>query len=69
MAALQALAAEMAGLERLVFHSSDAKGTKPLNDALVLLEGDLARAQHTPRAEPVQMVAARAFEWGVGDGN
>lgn len=68
MALLQVVAAGLAGLDRLVFHTGGPEGTRPLGDALALLDrlvGD------TPRelTELVDALEARKFMWGVSDGN
>jgi len=69
MATLQMLAAEMAGLERLVFHTFDTPGTKALDAARVLIERILASASVIVTRELIRRVAAMGFEWGVSDGN
>ncbi len=69
MATLQILAAEIAGLERLVFHTFDAPGTKAPDAARVLIEGTLASGSVIDTGELIRRVAAMGFEWGVSDGN
>jgi hypothetical protein len=64
---IQAVAAEMAGVERLVFHTFDAAGTRSLNDAMSLAMGFGDRSLETWAL--VENLEERRFEWGVSDGN
>jgi hypothetical protein len=70
MALLQLLAARMAGIDRLVFHTGEAKGSKDLATARQILDRDLA-----PIGSAIQLSAlmekiqAMEFQWGVSDGN
>jgi hypothetical protein len=66
MALLQLLAARLAGLDRLVFHSSG--GADHLHGAQALLE-DLPMADGTPVSDLVDAVHRHGFVWGVSDGN
>jgi hypothetical protein len=66
MALLQLLAARIAGLERLVFHSREGGG--PLQEAQRLLEV-LPLRQATPTTDLVDAIHAHGFTWGVSDGN
>lgn len=69
MAALQVLAAEMAGLDRLVFHAFDADGADTMRAALSLIELELGCQPDTNTHDLVDEIASMGFEWGVGDGN
>lgn len=69
MAMLQVLAAEMAGLERMVFHTGDAAGAQALATARRLLEEDLTSKPGTALSELIERIASLGFEWGVSDGN
>jgi Poly (ADP-ribose) glycohydrolase (PARG), Macro domain fold len=69
MAMLQAFAARMAGLERLVFHTgAPGGGDAPVADALgriaVLTDG-----QPTATEALLAAIDGMGFRWGVGDGN
>lgn len=68
MAALQLVAAEMAGLERLVFHTADAGGSSVLAEASRVLAAE-GENRPTPTRRLIANIVARGFEWGVGDGN
>ena len=66
MALLQLLAARIAGVERIVFHSRE--GDAHLREAQrVLNELPLTEAEST--ADLIDAVEARGFTWGVSDGN
>lgn len=66
MTLLQFLAAEMAGVTRLVFHVGDPSGRTSVERALALAP-DLATA--TSATELVARVEALGLVWGVSDGN
>ncbi len=67
MAMLQVLAAEMAGVKQLVFHTFDSAGRGALDDALRRIRGDLP-ALATETSALVQQVAAMGFNWGASNG-
>jgi hypothetical protein len=69
MAMLQALAAGMAGLDRLVFHAFDPAGAKTLQDALGLMNENLAGEPEMGLDRLLDRIAAMGFAWGVSDGN
>lgn len=66
MAALQALAAEMAGLHGMVLHTAGSAGAWTQAKAML---GELD--SRTPASVPalIQQLVARRLEWGVSDGN
>ncbi len=70
MALLQLLAAQMAGVDRLVFHTFDQTGMQALERARTLL-ADLTGSPGT--STPIQVmigkIQAKNFKWGVSDGN
>jgi hypothetical protein len=68
MAILQAVAAEMAGLDCLVLHTFDATGSEAWQEARRIL-GELAGSGPTPVTTLVEEVLALGFQWGVSDGN
>lgn len=68
MSLLQALAAELAGVERLVFHTVTAGGRGVIDQATERARIALpAKAVETSRL--VEQVAGMGLRWGVGDGN
>lgn len=69
MAMLQVLAAEMAGLDRLIFHAFDSVGTRAVNTARAVIERDLASRSAVDTRVLIDRIAAMGFEWGVSDGN
>lgn len=69
MATLQVLAAEMAGLERLVFHTGEAAGAAALEAAIRLIGTDLASGPASNTGDMIERIASIGFEWGVSDGN
>ena len=69
MALLQTLAATLAGLDRLVFHTGDAAERTPLATALGIAHGELDDGGVIPTAELIGRIAAMGFEWGASDGN
>jgi hypothetical protein len=68
MALLQVVAARMAGLERLVFHTGSTTGGAPLVDARRLL-GELARGEPIKIGDLLAAIEGQGFRWGVSDGN
>ncbi|TFH66750.1 MAG: hypothetical protein E4G90_01965 [Gemmatimonadales bacterium] len=69
MAALQALSAGMAGLDRLVMHAFDAAGTGALKEAMAVIGTGLSDQPVIGTGELVERIVALGFEWGVSDGN
>lgn len=69
MALLQVLAAAIAGLDRLAFHTGGAGGEAPLAEALRILRDDLRTGPSMPTGELVGRLEGFGFEWGLGDGN
>jgi hypothetical protein len=69
MTLLQALAAAMAGLDRLVFHTGAPGGRVPLDRAVKLLREEIAIGGTADTRELIERIEAMAFEWGVSDGN
>jgi hypothetical protein len=72
MALLQLLAAEMAGLSRLVFHTVRRAGTTDFQRALALHEaiGGEALGRGGEAVERlIDDIVGRGFRWGESDGN
>jgi hypothetical protein len=70
MALLQLLAARLARVNRLIFHTGSALGSQELATAQQIFERDLA-ADHSPVQVSVliEKIDAMNFEWGISDGN
>ena len=68
MAMLQGLAAQMAGLERLVFHTGAPGGDAPLVDALDLIAA-LTGGDPVATEDLLAAIDGQGFRWGVSDGN
>ena len=68
MAMLQALAAEMAGVERLLFHTAGPGGADALSAAIVRIN-NLASAHAVETRSLIDQITAIGFAWGVSDGN
>lgn len=66
MTLLQVLAAAMAGVDRLVFHTVTAEGLAYLDEANALIKRDLGGTMSA--AELVDRVTAMGFHWGMSDG-
>jgi len=70
MTMLQVLAARLAGLDRLVYHTVDVEGTDRYDEAVAILEDDLgAFAGPLETGSLIDEIEAMGFEWGVSDGN
>lgn len=69
MALLQALAAAMAGLDRLVFHTGGPGAGVPLEEALRLIRDDVATTGPARTRALTRRIQTIGFEWGVSDGN
>lgn len=67
MAMLQVLAARMAGLHALVFHTVDEAGLRTFAAAMARLDPLLIGDMET--TELMERIAALKLEWGVSDGN
>ncbi|WP_437987531.1 hypothetical protein [Sorangium sp. So ce117] len=67
MAALQMLAARLAGIDVLVFHTFDADGSEAWTAARTLVDSLIAT--HSSTASLLDTIEARGFSWGVSDGN
>jgi hypothetical protein len=68
MALLQVVAARMAGLERLVFHTGSPSGAAPLADAESFI-AELTGGGAIATADLLVAIEAEGFRWGVSDGN
>lgn len=70
MAVLQIVAARLAGIHRLVYHTVDGAGSEPYQEARDRVDARILPAGATPRvADVVRAVHAMGLAWGVSDGN
>jgi hypothetical protein len=67
MLMLQQIAAQLAGVDRLVLHVMDEAGRGPADDAGVLVK-ELAGQGEIGTAEVIERVVAMGLRWGVGNG-
>jgi hypothetical protein len=67
MALLQLLAARLAQINKLVFHTTDSTGSQALATARAILDRELADCDSITNV--LKKIYAKAFKWGVGDGN
>lgn len=69
MAILQRLAARIAGVDRLVFHTVDATGVAPVEEATRRLSVWAPERSNVELADVLRAVHATGFVWGTPDGN
>jgi hypothetical protein len=67
MTILQTLAAELAGVNNLVFHTGDIPGLSSYQDAQNFLRHEKENANNAP--ELIDLLQAGNFRWGLSDGN
>ncbi|MRS12384.1 MAG: hypothetical protein EG823_04845 [Actinobacteria bacterium] len=68
MSTLQVLAAGMAGVGRLVFHTVSEEGAAPFAEALGIISEKLATADGISADDLVDRVHALGITWGMNDG-
>ena len=68
MTVLQLLAAEMAGVERVVFHTANVAGGEPLEEAVRVLSEDLEPAGVMTAEELLDRLLGLGFVWGMSGG-
>ncbi len=69
MALLQMVAAQMAGVDRVVVHTFDGHGTRALERARRVAAQEIAGSVPVATAALITQVAAMGFGWGRSDGN
>lgn len=69
MALLQLLAARMARIDCLVFHTGDAAGTRAFTQATETLERDFKPTASRSTEDVIAQLESLGFRWGVSDGN
>jgi len=70
MTMLQILAARLAGLDRLAFHTVDEAGTDAYEEAHAILEEDFGALVGSIQTDSlIDKTEAMGFEWGLSDGN
>jgi hypothetical protein len=68
MALLQLMAARLAQIDKLIFHTNDAIGSEALATAQGILNQDLVGVDVTV-PDILDKIYALAFKWGTSDGN
>jgi len=68
MAALQVLAASMAGAHRLVFHTGEKTGTRLFRQGKALCKDELGIQEPVATKEAISAIASLEYEWGVSNG-
>ncbi len=68
MALLQLLAARLAQIDKLIFHTTDDVGSQALATARNILDRDLA-IDNASINDILEKIYAMSFKWGIGDGN
>jgi len=70
MALLQAIAARLAGLSALVYHTRDEVGSQAYREAMRVLDTELSLPGEAPElARLVDAIENKGFCWGMSDGN
>jgi hypothetical protein len=70
MALLQLLAARLARIDRLIFHTGDAAGTQDFLEARQICDRDLMFDGSTVKLPVlIENIQAMEFQWGISDGN
>lgn len=69
MAALQVIAAHMAGITRLRFHTGSEPGAAELTQAIAFIEKAFVPLGIAETFSVCARVASEGFRWGVSDGN
>jgi hypothetical protein len=70
MALLQLLAARLAKIDRLIFHTGDSIGSPALTKAHQILDREFTiGTSNLEIADLLTKIEAKKFHWGVGDGN
>jgi hypothetical protein len=67
MTVVQVLAARLAGVDTITFHTGDTTGARSITDARRVLAG--ATIGETSLATVIDRLVERRFPWGVSDGN
>ena len=69
MTILQLLAANLAQIEHLVFHSVDESGFHTVRQALQLFNAEFRDSSPQQLSNLVEQIVGYGFEWGESDGN
>lgn len=67
MSLLQLLAAEMAGVDRVVFHTVSEEGAPQFDDALRILREELGPLGETDTSELIDRLVDMGFNWGMSE--
>lgn len=68
MSLLQLIAAGMAGVDRVIFHTVSVEGAPAFEEALQILRDDLAPLGELSSDELLDRLVAMEFRWGMSDG-
>jgi hypothetical protein len=70
MTLLQLLAADLAEIDRLVFHAGSSEGVETFNEALSIFKAEF-RSATGPVCVPdiLELVHSKGYRWGASDGN
>ena len=69
MTTLQAIAAELAGVDRIVFHTGDPSGVASIRAMRRLFDESLIDGSVLDVSDLIRRIDAEGFEWGMSDGN
>jgi hypothetical protein len=69
MALLQILAAHLAQIDRLVFHTANSSGTSDFTKALQIMQQLVPEESLVKISDLLQSIEAMKFQWGISDGN
>lgn len=67
MLLLQMLAAQLAGIDQITFHTGDGSGALPFQEAQEIYQR--IRESNLPVDQVIDLVVGYHFEWGESDGN
>ncbi|MBW4487858.1 MAG: hypothetical protein KME12_08715 [Trichocoleus desertorum ATA4-8-CV12] len=69
MALLQILAAHLARIDRLVFHTANSSGTEDFTKAVEIMQQLIPEESPVKVSDLLQSIEAMKFQWGISDGN
>ncbi|MFZ4858173.1 MAG: hypothetical protein ACOYL3_17430 [Desulfuromonadaceae bacterium] len=70
MTALQIIAANLAGIDRLIFHTVKSEGAEAVQQALNYIRNGIQYGQvNTLMSSVISQIVSTGFEWGESDGN
>jgi len=69
MALLQVLAARLAQIDRLVFHTANSSGTEDFTKEVEIMQQLTLEGNPVKVSDLIQEIEAMKFQWGISDGN